>query len=597
MDKELRELKNDYLNDHSIQFTEQDRDGVLQKINQSKKSNKTFTPTRVALTLAAVFLIGFTILFSQLNGEDTPSGLGNNTEPAIEGYVLQKEENGSILVVSSETNQYNQYDAVWYRGVTEEVELGRKIKGWHSEQEDSFPAQASADRIELLPDESVPGATLTKKEVIVKVLNSDELTEFGYDFVAIKEINFIENKQIWEVIVSNLSNDSFITIQIQDNSNEDISESENLNLDYAKYGKRFPELEEKFIDYMNGPNRMLNALGIELNGVAIDEEGTVTVDFKPFSYSFTTNESGEFNNEMKEIVFSFENVNQVYFQENGDKEIYYRKFESFVQPLTNKDREPTSFNEKEFFNRYDETFNQFIQNNEQQRLTTFDSLTDVKVELLNIASNEYAKELMDTYFYEEEDGVYLVATHTPTSLSINEPYDVNKIDEKTYEIKQEHISDLDGHVIYTFTIVFNGANWVLHQVEYDMVYESIKTLLTNYEQTFMHLVNNNENQRLTTYNSAKEVRVDFLKVMTDKQADQLMDDYIYEQDGDVYLTATIMPVFIDMKKDFSLNQIDRNTYQVEQEHSSDLRGNVTFIFTIKKKDYQWFVDEVEVEQR
>jgi|GEM_PF-933777 len=197
------------------------------------------------LMLAMVLLVSFTGCAQIPNTDDVnngdPAGLNENTEPAsggkdaafydkgdesqntepgIIGYVMKKED-GRILVVDSSPKDFSDsggvaefYDAIWFSGAPEDIEVGEKVKVWFGEVRESYPAQSSAKRIEVVTGVRPEGAMLTEAEAIAKALSSVENKE---DFlVAVKSVEFDTEKGEWNIQLKDVHGDRILDITIED---------------------------------------------------------------------------------------------------------------------------------------------------------------------------------------------------------------------------------------------------------------------------------------------------------------------------------------------------------------------------------------------
>lgn len=140
-------------------------------------------------------------------------------EPDLEGFVMRI-ENSTILVVSEESEDFSAtggmsefYKAIWVSGVREELNIGQKVQIWiDGPILESYPAQAQVKFIEVLPNERIDGATLTKTDVIQKALDAID-TE---DVIAIKSMNFDLEAHSWTVEILNTFTNQADIIHIDD---------------------------------------------------------------------------------------------------------------------------------------------------------------------------------------------------------------------------------------------------------------------------------------------------------------------------------------------------------------------------------------------
>jgi hypothetical protein len=146
-----------------------------------------------------------------------------NNEQGITGYVMQKMDN-RMLVVSdvpqnfSDTGGLNEfYNAIMLSNMPGEIELGQKVKviitGPIAE---SYPAQAEADRVKVLPSIKPTGANLSREEALKKALTDKENEINGYT-VAVKELNYENESDSWKVLLKDTINNKEMSFQIEDN--------------------------------------------------------------------------------------------------------------------------------------------------------------------------------------------------------------------------------------------------------------------------------------------------------------------------------------------------------------------------------------------
>ncbi|GGO00401.1 DUF3221 domain-containing protein [Saccharibacillus kuerlensis] len=124
--------------------------------------------------------------------EQQPEEIEQNSKQVKElflagsGYVVDRNEKGSILVVSPDRQNLSAnggedsyYDAIWF-SLPEEVagnkiELGMRVKAWIEEGtgvNESYPAQTAAAKIEIEEDIQPDGAKLLQSEAVRQALQS-----------------------------------------------------------------------------------------------------------------------------------------------------------------------------------------------------------------------------------------------------------------------------------------------------------------------------------------------------------------------------------------------------------------------------------------
>lgn len=155
--------------------------------------------------------IGLLLILSQPLSQD----------PSITGYVLAQEGN-RLLVVSSQARDLSKdqglpafYDMVWLSDITEDIPLGTKVSAWYGIQADSFPAQAKAERLKILPGQRQNGSKLLDQDVLSYILkkNAPELTQGLW---AVQHIHYDQTKELWSVVFVETWQDSTIEYTLED---------------------------------------------------------------------------------------------------------------------------------------------------------------------------------------------------------------------------------------------------------------------------------------------------------------------------------------------------------------------------------------------
>lgn len=131
---------------------------------------------------------------------------------------------------------------------------------------------------------------------------------------------------------------------VEEPKTEPITESANeVFFELDKHGLPFPELENDLNNLMSYgyqtdqlDSRNVEVLASSLNGVAIDENGTLVVEFKDFRNEFgslTSNEMGVFLWPLHDIVFKYAEVKRVYFTFDGSFTDWYMWLQSGPLPM------------------------------------------------------------------------------------------------------------------------------------------------------------------------------------------------------------------------------------------------------------------------
>lgn len=125
--------------------------------------------------------------------------------------------------------------------------------------------------------------------------------------------------------------------------------------------------------------------------------------------------------------------------------------------------------------------------------------------------------------------------------------------------------------------------------------EGAKEILQTYEDTYTEVIENmEENDEITAYTSLEELKEDFLPIMSQDLAEEILDTYFEENEESIfYIADTEEPVWLDEEVDFSLEEKEAGLYEVEQEQEENA---VVVTYTISWDEENWVVAEVQTEE-
>lgn len=153
-----------------------------------------------------------------------------SSEPGIEGYVVSK-ENGRILVVDPKPQDFSKtggisefYNAISFSNAPEEIEVGEKVQVWFDVVAESYPGQAKAEKIAVVPTKKSAGALLTEAEAIQKALTSENLDVQELGVLVIRAVDYDEASSQWTVDIKKGEDDFTITV-IDKQTDEQTSET------------------------------------------------------------------------------------------------------------------------------------------------------------------------------------------------------------------------------------------------------------------------------------------------------------------------------------------------------------------------------------
>ncbi|WP_188207861.1 DUF3221 domain-containing protein [Alkalibacillus aidingensis] len=507
MDKQLHQLREAYLNHDETTFTQQDRQRIFSKITESENKSdhkRPLLPVKVIIPLLAVLLIGFTIFASSgsglfhLAGDPEPEG-----EPAIEGYVVDQEDD-RILVVGHSINEYDQYPAVWYSNVEVEVDIGQRIRAWHSSQNDSYPAQAEPDYIEILEAAEFNNSQLSVDQALEIALTSDHLDTFSIPIVQSTQFNDYgeEGDSFWVIEIKDAHESLTATFEVDDaegviissamdeqESDTDTDEGQEANLELETsltnlFEHRFDELK--------------------LQQIQVDNETAYIDLFPPESpFALTTNEIREIHLLISSVIFEDESINEFYISVDGDHETWRDYTQAAeVAPTTREWYESQTTDEPNLTDvmiEYKATFESLYDHDDQMRLNQYDTIAEIRDSFTRVMSTELANRHIDTYVREQDGDLHLVATEAPIFLDQDEPYDVVEISDDEYHIKQEINNELTGHVEMIFTIIYENFQWIVDDVSSKPLGEEVESSLQRLSDDLFWMLLDHDWEGLSQY--------------------------------------------------------------------------------------------------
>ncbi|WP_208588860.1 hypothetical protein [Gracilibacillus suaedae] len=126
--------------------------------------------------------------------------------------------------------------------------------------------------------------------------------------------------------------------------------------------------------------------------------------------------------------------------------------------------------------------------------------------------------------------------------------------------------------------------------------EQAKEVLNEYQDKFMSVIENTEDDgALTDYDSKESLKEEFTTIMSEELADSFVAHYFEEDNDKVYVVSTEAPVWFEEDSDFSFEQVNDVEYEITQERSNELIGNVRMTYVITSTDDSWIVNEVRSE--
>lgn len=127
--------------------------------------------------------------------------------------------------------------------------------------------------------------------------------------------------------------------------------------------------------------------------------------------------------------------------------------------------------------------------------------------------------------------------------------------------------------------------------------EKVVEVLNSYREAFESLISDTNDQNfLSSFYSIDEVRGFLTKVMSTKQANEIIGNYVENRDRGVYFIAKESPVFFEKDTDFTFKKVTKKHYKVIQQQENQMRGKIEKTFHVTWVEDKWILDNVEVER-
>lgn len=147
--------------------------------------------------------------------------------------------------------------------------------------------------------------------------------------------------------------------------------------------------------------------------------------------------------------------------DNGDSRDYIENTEN-TEGQTDSVPEPHSENVLEQF---EITYWEVVESaNSDGKVKDFDSKKALTGHFMRIMSPELARWHVETYFKEEDDGLYVIPTDSPTFFTEEKPYEVEKVDQRKYKVIQERQNEMIGHVKMIYILSFKEDKWIVEAI-------------------------------------------------------------------------------------------------------------------------------------
>ena len=114
---------------------------------------------------------------------------------------------------------------------------------------------------------------------------------------------------------------------------------------------------------------------------------------------------------------------------------------------------------------YEEAFKKVISyTNDELKQQEYTTKQQLQEHFQHFMSEDLAQSMVDTYFREEDDGLYVIATEGPTFLAEDKTYTFTKNEEGSATVTQERENQLIGHVEMEYNLTKKDGFWIVEEV-------------------------------------------------------------------------------------------------------------------------------------
>ncbi|WP_066173901.1 LPXTG cell wall anchor domain-containing protein [Bacillus marinisedimentorum] len=98
-----------------------------------------------------------------------------------------------------------------------------------------------------------------------------------------------------------------------------------------------------------------------------------------------------------------------------------------------------------------------------------------------------------------------------------------------------------------------------------------------------------EDHKVKNFDSKEEFKSKLAEIMAMDVAEYIVNTWYYEEDGSLYIIPKDGPIFLNMEKDYILEEKGENEYKLTQEAENTLRGRYTLTIQYLKEDGNWII--------
>ena len=106
---------------------------------------------------------------------------------------------------------------------------------------------------------------------------------------------------------------------------------------------------------------------------------------------------------------------------------------------------------------------------DSRRVINFNSKAQWVQHMSEIMDEDLARSYADEFFYEKDGGLYLLSREGPIMLSLDQPYELKKIDETKVQVTQTSENVMTGKYELTITYEYRDGRWIIQDQEFNIL--------------------------------------------------------------------------------------------------------------------------------
>ncbi|WP_227939377.1 hypothetical protein [Alkalihalobacillus deserti] len=119
---------------------------------------------------------------------------------------------------------------------------------------------------------------------------------------------------------------------------------------------------------------------------------------------------------------------------------------------------------------YEKAFQKVVNStNDKLKQREYTTKQELREHFQHLMSGDLATSMVDTYFREKDDGLYVVATEPPTFLKEDQPFTLTKSSDESATVTQERNNEFIGHVKVDFTLTKKEDFWIIKDIKHNYV--------------------------------------------------------------------------------------------------------------------------------